>query len=209
MTTGSSPSAGAHVGVVPAIVTRNDDKDKLGRVRVRYPWMGAKQESDWLYVAGPAAGAGHGLYFVPEQDDLVLVAFAFGRTEAAYVIGSLFSAKDKPPVDSRHKRTIKSASGHVITLDDTKDAESITIEDRSGKNRIVLDAHNDTVTIESGGALTIRAAGALRLESDKDIDIHGRNVRIVADQHAGVKGSDVAVKGSGGVTINDGALEVI
>jgi uncharacterized protein involved in type VI secretion and phage assembly len=60
MTARGSQFADAHAGVVPAMVTRNDDKDKLGRVRVRYPWMGPKQESDWLHVAAPAAGAGHG-----------------------------------------------------------------------------------------------------------------------------------------------------
>jgi uncharacterized protein involved in type VI secretion and phage assembly len=146
---------------------------------------------------------------VPEKDDLVLVAFAFGRMEGAYVIGSVFSGKDKPPADSHHKRTIRSASGHIITLDDTNGSEAITIVDRTGKHRIVLDAGNDTVTIESGGSLSIRSTGALNLESDADIDIKGRNVRIAATQQAALQGSDVAVKGPAGVKINDGALEVV
>ena len=196
--------------VIPATVTKNDDDDdKLGRVKVRYPWMDSSQESDWIHVATPAAGGKHGFFFVPEVDDLVLIAFAFGRLDRAYVIGSLFNAKDKPPVDTRHKRTIKSASGHVITLDDTKDAETISIIDKSGKNKIVLDAKNNSITIESGGDLTIKAKGKLGLQSDDDISIKGNNVTVEAKSKATLKGTEVAINGPSGVKVNDGALEVV
>ncbi|MEO8274530.1 MAG: VgrG-related protein, partial [Chloroflexota bacterium] len=37
-------------GVVIAIVTKNDDPDKLGRVKVKYPWMDDKAESFWTRI---------------------------------------------------------------------------------------------------------------------------------------------------------------
>lgn len=195
--------------VIPALVTKNEDEDKLGRVKVRFPWMSAHEESGWIHVAAPGAGAQRGLFFVPEIDDLVLVAFAYGRIDRAYVIGSLWSTVDKPPAEERFKRTLKSASGHVITLDDTEDAETITIIDKSGANKIVLDAANNTITIESGGDLTIKAAGKLALSSDDDVSIQGNNISIEATGTAKLKGNEVAVDGPSGVKVNNGALEVI
>jgi phage baseplate assembly protein V len=203
-----SPDAAANYSVIPATVTKNDDDtDKLGRVKVRFPWMDAKQESDWIQVASPAAGNGHGIVFVPEVDDLVLIAFAYGRIDRAYVIGSLWSKADKPPAD-RHKRTIQSKTGHVITLDDTKDAEAISIVDKSGKNKIVLDAKANTITIESSGALTIKAKGKLALTSDDDVEITGKNLKLEAKTKAALKGQEVAVDGPTGVKINS-VLEVV
>jgi phage baseplate assembly protein V len=195
--------------VIPAVVTQNDDADKLGRVKVRFPWMDEQQESDWVHVAAPTAGKERGFFFVPEVDDLVLIAFAYGRIDRAYVIGSLWSTADKPPTTERTKRMIKSVSGHVITLDDTEDAESISIVDKSGKNKIVLDAKNNTITVESGGDLTIKAKGKLALSSDDDVSIQGKNVSLEATSKAALKGTEVAVNGPSGVKVNDGALEVI
>ena len=205
----TQPLASMSYGVVPAVVTQNEDDEQLGRVKVRFPWMDAQQESDWIHVAAPAAGNQRGFFFVPEVDDLVLIAFAFGRVDRAYVIGSLWSTADRPPVEDRFKRTIKSVTGHVITLDDTEDAESISIIDRSGTNKIVLDAANNTITIESGGDLTIRATGRIELASDDDVSIRGANVSIEATGTAELKGSEVAIEGPSGVNVNNGALEVI
>lgn len=202
-------SSATNPSVVPAVVTKNDDEAKLGRVKVRFPWMDARQESDWLQVAAPGAGRQRGFYFVPEVDDLVLVAFAFGRIDRAYVIGSLWTRPDRPPAAERHKRTLKSVTGHVITLDDTENAESISIIDKSGANKIVLDARNNTVTIESGGDLMIKAAGRLELSSDSDVSIRGANITIEATGNAELKGNAVAVEGPSGVNVNNGALEVI
>lgn len=201
--------ASTNYSVVPAVVTQNDDPEKLGRVKVRFPWMDDQQDSDWVHVASPSAGKQRGLFFVPEVDDLVLIAFAFGRVDRAYVLGSLWSTADKPPAEERHKRTIKSVSGHLITLDDTEDAESISIVDKSGKNKIVLDAKNNSITIESDGELTIKAKGKLALSSDDDVSILGKTVSVEATGKAVLKGSEVAIDGPSGVKVNNGALEVI
>ncbi|MBX3158034.1 MAG: phage tail protein [Deltaproteobacteria bacterium] len=196
--------------IVPAVVTKNEDDDeKLGRVKVRYPWMTDQQESGWIQVASPTAGKERGFYFIPEVEDLVLIAFAFGEIDRAYVIGSLWNKVDKPPVDDRHKRIIKSVAGHTITLDDTEDAELISIVDKSGKNKIVLDAKNNVVSIESDGDLSIKSKGKLELSSDDDVSIKGKNVVVEATSKSALKGSEVAINGPSGVKVNDGALEVM
>jgi phage baseplate assembly protein V len=208
MTANPAPPPGVNYSVVPALVTDNDDPDQLGRVKVRYPWMDDDQSSDWLSVAAPSAGKERGFFFVPEVEDQVLVAFSFGRVDRGYVVGSLWSRNDKPPDTAPAKRTIKSVSGHTIVLDDTDGAEQITIIDKSGDNKIVLDAKNSTVSIESGGDLTIKAKGKLALEADGDVSIKGENVALEASSKLSAKGASMALDGSGGVKVNGGALEV-
>ncbi len=69
------------------------------------------------------AGAGRGLYILPEVDDEVLVAFEHGNPSTPYVLGGLWNGKDKPPEANsdgkNNMRVLKSRSGHVIRLDDT------------------------------------------------------------------------------------------
>jgi phage baseplate assembly protein V len=208
MPRGAPPEGGGY-GVVAALVTDNDDPDKLGRVKVRYPWMGSDESSDWIRVAAPGAGKDAGFFFVPEPQDQVLVSFLYGRVDRAYVVGSLWSRNDKPPGGEHATRIIKSRSGHTIVLDDTKDAEQITIVDKSGKNKIVLDAKNNAVTIQSGGDLTLKAEGKLALEAKGDLTLKGNNVSIEGNAKVAAKGQQMTLDGPTGVKINGGALEVM
>ncbi len=83
-------------GVEVAIVTNVQDPQKLGRVKVCFPRLPGKPESDWVRVVQPAAGAGRGFYWLPEVSDEVLVAFERGEAHRPYVVGALWNGKDKP-----------------------------------------------------------------------------------------------------------------
>jgi len=191
-------------GVVVAVVTTTKDPEGLGRVKVKYPWLGKDAEGYWARMASPMAGPDRGVYFLPEVDDMVLVAFEQGDVRFGYVIGSLWSAKHKPPVkneDGKNDiRLFKSRSGHTITLDDTDGAERITVIDKSGKNSISIDSKNHTIKIESGSDIVISAAGTFKVEA-KEISIKsstavtlesGDRIRVTAPT----------------VNINNGALEI-
>lgn len=207
MTTALATSFLYRHSLVPATVTKS--YHKLGRVKVRFPWMTDQQESDWVRVVAPTAGAENGVFFMPEEDDQVLVAFSHSHIERSYILGALWSNASKPPDEDRARRQLKSRSGHTITLDDTEDAEQISIIDKSGKNKIVLDAKNNKITIACGGDLTITAEGNLALKSNsKDVTINGENITLTANAKLSAKGSEMALNGTDGVKINDGALEV-
>lgn len=203
----SSSSLAIVHSIVPAKVTQS--YDELARVKVRFPWMDDKQESDWILVAMPMSGKERGMFFMPEENDQVLVAYSHAHVEDSYVIGALWHRDAKPPSSDRAVRTIKSASGHTITLDDTKDKETITIADKSGKNKIVFDTKNKKVSIASEGDVTINADGNVSIESKKDVTIKGNNVTIEAKQKVSAKGLEMALDGKSGVKVNDGALEVV
>ncbi|MEG3925647.1 MULTISPECIES: phage baseplate assembly protein V [unclassified Microcoleus] len=218
-------------GVTVGIVTNNKDEEGLGRVKVKFPWLSETDESYWARVLTPMAGKQRGLYFLPEVDDEVLVAFDRGDISSPYILGGLWNGQDKPPesnTDGKNNlRVIKSRSGHQIILDDTENAEKITICDGTGKNQIVIDSKNNAISIEGEKDISIKAKGKISLESsDGDISIKCKNLAIQTQQNCEIKAnskvevkansncniqanSGMALKCMAGVKINDGALEVM
>lgn len=217
-------------GVTIGVVTNIKDPDGLGRIKVKFPWLTSEDESPWARVMSLMAGDNRGIYFLPEVDDEVLVAFEHGDIAFPYILGSLWNGKDKPPEKNddgeNNKRLIKSRSGHLIVLDDTKDKEQIVIQDKTGKNRIVIDCEKNAMTIEVEKDLTIQAKGKISVKSDEDIKIECKNLEIKTQQdykvdagancaiQAKAKGEMGAKSGlelncSAGVKVNNGALEVM
>jgi uncharacterized protein involved in type VI secretion and phage assembly len=168
----SPEGAGRLFGLVVGIVTNNQDPDGFGRVKVRFPWLSDDEESHWARIASPMAGGGRGIYFLPEVDDEVLLAFEQGDLRFPYVLGALWNGKDAPPADNgdgkNNVRVIQSRSGHVIKLNDEDGKETIEIIDKSGKNSIVIDTANNTLTVTSDKDITLSATnGTIKLDAQK------------------------------------------
>jgi uncharacterized protein involved in type VI secretion and phage assembly len=157
-------------GVTIGIVTNNQDPDKLGRVKVTFPWLNDREESYWARVATPMAGSDRGIYFLPEVHDEVLVMFEHGEIRFPYIIGALWNGQDTPPTHNddgnNNIRLIKSRSGHLIRLNDQDGKEKIEIIDKSGNNSLIFDTQNNTITINSAQNLNLSARnGTLKLEA--------------------------------------------
>ncbi len=161
-------------GVVVGVVTNNQDPDKMGRVKVKFPWLSDSDESYWARLATPMAGKDRGIYFLPEVDDEVLVAFEHGDVRFPYVLGALWNGQDqdKPPEQNsdgkNNIRMIKSRSGHIIRLNDEEGKETIEIIDKSGKNSIAIDTTNNAIAITSDKDITLKAPqGTIKLDAQK------------------------------------------
>jgi uncharacterized protein involved in type VI secretion and phage assembly len=89
-------------GLITALVTNTSDPDRLGRVKVKFPWLtpsGQEGESNWARVAFGAWNA-PGVMLIPEVDDEVLVAFIGGDPRAPVIIGGLYNGVDRPPANN-------------------------------------------------------------------------------------------------------------
>lgn len=195
---GERPEAlrpGRVVGVVPALVTNNDDPDKQGRVKVKFPWLSDREESDWARVAGPYAGKGRGLYVLPEVGDEVLVAFEHGEVARAYVLGALWNGVDTPPADDgdgRDRKVLRTRSGHLIRLDDSDGAEKIEILDKTGKNTLTVDSAANTVTIAADRDIVLKAPqGTVKIEAQKVEMTASGEAKLEASGTMTVKGATV------------------
>ncbi len=100
-------------GVAIGIVTNNRDPEKLGRVKVRFPWLSDVNESAWARLCSPLAGKGRGFYYLPEIDDEVLVAFEFGDINRPVILGSLWRGENIPPGTEEGTVTIQN-TGEII-----------------------------------------------------------------------------------------------
>lgn len=218
-------------GVTVGIVTNSKDPDGLGRVKVKFPWLSGEEESYWARVLTPMAGKDRGIYFLPEVDDEVLVAFEQGNMAFPYILGSLWNGKDKPPIKNddgkNNQRVIKSRSGHMIVLDDTEGKEQIIIQDKTGKNQIVINSKDNKMDIKVEKDLTIEAKGKIIFKSSNDdISIECKNLAIKTQQNYNLEAgknctikakakyelsaqSGLGIKCSAGVKVNDGSLEVM
>ena len=199
-------------GVAVGIVTDNQDPEGLGRVKVQFPWLSEKSESDWAKVMSFMAGRERGAVFLPEVDDEVLVAFEHGDINYPYVIGALWNSEDTPPetnADGRNnirkirfrsghevlfnddheggqeKLEIRTNAGHTVVLDDTSGQEKIEIRDKTESNFIEIDSVQNSITIESAASLKIKAqtveieAGtAMTIKAGATLTIEGALVKI-------------------------------
>lgn len=192
-------------GVVIGIVTNIKDPDNLGRVRVRFPWLSEDDESEWARMATLMAGKERGSVFLPEVDDEVLVAFEHGDMRRPFVIGALWNGVDVLPPEfandgKNNIRLIKSRSGHLIKLDDTDGSERIEVIDKTGKNSIVIDSKENTITITTDKDLVLNApqgklslsAQELELKSSAALKIEaGSEMNIKASSTLNVKGATI------------------
>lgn len=214
-------------GVAPALVTNNKDPDNLGRVKVKFPWLGDQMESDWIRIASLGAGQERGWMILPEVDDEVLVAFEHGNMHRPYLIGGLWNSKDKPSVPNNkavggdgkvNQRLIRSRTGHIILLDDTQGKEQIVIRDKTGKNEVIIDSSSNSMTInlekdfslqnkgnvllDSKGNVTIKSMGNIKIESTTG------NLDLQATGMLNIKGNKVTVDGGPMTEIKGGIVKI-
>jgi uncharacterized protein involved in type VI secretion and phage assembly len=190
--------AGRIYGVVMGLVTNNQDPDGMGRVRVKFPWLSDDHESWWARVATPMAGQNRGVYFLPEVDDEVLVAFEHGDLRFPYVIGSLWNGKDTPPETNddgkNNLRLIHSRSGHLIRLDDTDGDEKIEVIDKTGNNSVTIKSSDNSITITCSGRLRLQASQGIEINSDADIKIQANTTMdLEASAPMTIKGATVSI----------------
>ena len=193
-------------GVAIGVVTNNNDPDGLGRVKVSLPWMADQVESDWARVVTPMAGPGRGVYFLPEVNDEVLVAFEHGNPDMPFVLGGLWNGEDRPPASNsdgkNDLRMIRSRSGNQIRLTDTDGDARIEIIDSTGQNTIVIRAKDNSITITSAGDIAISA--------DKGkVKLSGESVEIIATTTVKAEASQgMELKSSGQLTIKGSAVNI-
>ena len=162
----------------PATVMSNDDPAGLGRIQVAFAWQkesGAK--TPWIRMTNPHSGGGKGFYFIPEVGEEVLIAFEGGNAEKPFVLGAMYngSASSGYSTPENNIKAIHTRSGHIIKLDDSEGAESITITDKN-KNIVFIDTANNNIEVTANETMTFNAKNML-MNVTENLDIRvGKNM---------------------------------
>ncbi len=212
------PNGWAQNGLVLGVVTNIEDDEGLGRVKVRFPSLGAKAESNWARVVTPGAGDKRGLDLRPEVNDEVVVAFERGDTRTPLVLGGVWSAKAKLP-DAKaakggkvEKRLYTSRVGHTLEFSDGPDGakagdKARYVEIKLGDGKTVLHVGEDGITIEAAPDMPIELKGAkasLTLSGSGDVELKGESLSVDVKGDAKVKAQKVDLKGATGLKVDGG-----
>lgn len=161
-----------------AVVIDTNDPEGLGRIKVRFYWQSSKEETPWIRVVTPYAGNNKGIFFIPEVDEEVLVAFENNNAENPYVVGAHYNGKKKADdwkSDKNLKKGIRTKSGHTIEFNDEGGKEEIIIYDHDKVNTITLSSHDKLLTISCKGDLKINAQKIdITAEKDYTLDVKGK-----------------------------------
>jgi uncharacterized protein involved in type VI secretion and phage assembly len=142
--------------------TSPSQQGRSAHVRVDFLWQG-NNDTGFLPLLTPSAGADRGFCFVPEVGDQVLVFFKGGDACKPIVLGSQWNGVDQPPLEDLH--------GGEYTPNDvkrivTKSGNRLVFDDKPGKETMVMATPNHVrVSLFDGGK-------TLLLHSDGDVHIH-------------------------------------
>jgi phage protein D/phage baseplate assembly protein gpV len=191
-------------------VARVNQVDAQGRVTLLFPWLAPDYVSDWVRVASPMAGKGHGLYLPLQVDDEVLVAFEQGDIDRPFVLGGVWNASAEPPdlqqgasasgskEGAKRQYALRSPGGLALWFDDK--ARRIVLGDGE-KNQLIIDAEAGSLSLKVARDLVLEGAGALTLKCGE--------LSAQASQRGSVKAElGLALNSPAGIQLNDGALEV-
>ncbi|MEU9372826.1 phage baseplate assembly protein V [Streptomyces sp. NPDC048255] len=179
-------SAPGYFGVYPAIVTDIVDEQRLGRVEVRFPWLGTEGERDvraWATLCSPYADDGQGLLVLPEVDSQVVVAFEAGNPRRPYILGAAWNGRaalPHQPEPANDLRQLRTRADSRLRFVDTPGAEQVQITTASG-HEVTLDNATQQVTVRHGGGCVVRLTPtSVEIEANVSVDVKAPLVTVNA-----------------------------
>lgn len=204
---------GSGMSVATGTVENNIDLITEGKVEVRVTGL---NQTLWARLTGTGGGSDAGFFYVPRVGDEVVVAFANDDPTEAFLLGGLWSLRERipvtDPVTALTTRVIRSGievgTGQEIELDDLLQSVTITTMTRQkitmDPKKIELTNLAGTVSISLDNvsqSITIRAVKSINLEA-LEINLKGAKVEINGATMATVKSAALCNITAPLVTIN-------
>lgn len=196
-------------GVYVATVLNNRDQEGRGRVQIHLPWM--PDIDPWARVAVPFAGQNRGIFFYPQVEDEVLVAFETGDVRCPYIIGCLWSLQSRPPAtepaDPTNLRIIRTPAGHEVRFDDPQRSIHIT---SCGGHKIYIDRQEMKLETCGGKAkIVLNKDGNITIEAEQSLSLKAREISLEAEQSVTISGDNsVSVDGGQNCEIQAGTVRI-
>ena len=201
------------------VVTDNRDPDCLGRIRISYDTVVPGSVSPWLPVIGQGRGTGKGMWTLPEIGTQCLAVFTAADRSRGYVLGFIYDREHRPPESGTEKRcdsTLLQTRSHRIEVIDKEGSEEIRIESAEGRMRVSIGksggikVENELGGInikcrnfkcEGEGEIHLATKKTFALTTDDTLKISPKgNVNITSDKEVNLKGKNIKMSGTKGVT---------
>ncbi len=198
-------------------VTDNNDPENLGRIKVRFDWdTNDDSESPFLRLCTPhAGGTPHGLWFIPELNDRVVVSIRGRHLENAVAIGSVHDGSLKPrgdlPSQDNNNKSILTRAGNEILFKDDKDKEQIIIKAKNGQCQMTYDAANGSenikIDVKDSATISLDGKGKVAIQTSNSsckisMDSAAPGITIESTQGTiDLKAMNINIEGSAGIKI--------
>jgi len=172
-----------------AVVVDNKDPEGMGRIKVKFAWYEA-EPSCWMRYVTSHAGKDRGMYWLPEVNDEVVVAFEGNNPSRPYALGSYYHGKahsSDRKEDSNLTKTIRTASGNELTFFDKGGEESIHLFNKDKKNELLI-------TMKDDGLIKIVSNKMIKIEAKEDIKVKAKNMKFEASGKIEFKADEFKVK---------------
>ncbi|MFT5822746.1 MAG: Rhs element Vgr protein [Crocinitomix sp.] len=178
-----------------------EDPDTAYRILVDIPLFDAAGEGIWARLSNFYSTAGAGAFFMPEVGDEVVIGFLNEDPRYPVILGSLYSAKNKPfdgldPAEKNPLKAIVSKSGIYIQFDDEKKVLTLTTP---GENKVVFSDEDKSITITDQNSNSIEmSSSGITMKSPDDINIEATgslNLKGTQGVNIEASGGDVQTKG--------------
>lgn len=201
-----------------AWVKDNNDPEKMGRVRVFFPWgqQGPNNDAEemltpWIRVEQAYAGTDRGAYIIPEKNDEVMVDFEGGNAEMPYVRSSHFNCQshmdndwaDDKTVPANQIKAIRTRNGHTIEIHDEGPNGYIRIYDYQKENYILTFSTDEKlIKLESTGNIELYAKKNIIMKAGHNINASaGSNVNVSAGSNISRKaGANISEDAGGSIS---------
>ena len=197
------------------VVGKNGEEiwtDKLGRVKVQFPWEreGKNDEigSCWLRVATAWSGNGFGAQFIPRIGQEVVVSFIDGDPDKPLITGCVYNGANALPYALPANQTqsgikTKSEKGfNELRFDDKKDAELLAMQAQKDFQVTVL---NDSTTIVGHDEiLSVKNKRSVTVKGDQEHAIDGNETHKVKGNYTLNVDGNLTIKVSGTLTLESG-----
>jgi uncharacterized protein involved in type VI secretion and phage assembly len=173
-----------YFGVYPAIVTRIMDNESLGRIEVKFPWLGADGAAVrvWATLLTPYADDDQGFEILPAVDSQVVVAFEAGDLRRAYILGACWNGREQlpqTPEQANNKRLIKTRSGSLLEFDDTTGAEKVTISMQKGHTLVLDEGAQEVKLVHANGCMIkLNVAGQVSITANSTVEVNASAVNV-------------------------------
>lgn len=190
-----------------AVVTDNNDPDKMSRVKLSFGWEGGDSESDWVRVGSFYSGGGDrlGVQFIPEKDAQVMVGFEHGNPEFPFVLTSLYPRKEgmRARKGNNDEKLIYTRGGNIIALSDTEGNNNISISHvRNDATAIVLEfKENGTILLKTKGNINLEAGENISISAKDKLSVSAGTVEISATNELDIKGNSISLKADSGAEV--------
>jgi type VI secretion system secreted protein VgrG len=240
---------GVQTAVVVGAEGEEIDVDEMGRILVRFHWDRKKQASRRVRVSQLWAHKGWGHLFIPRIGMEVVVEFVEGDPDHPLVTGCVYNGVNKTAVELpanktksgvRSRTTKGGADGkeNIISFDDLKDSEFISIHgekdvivgaenkhllligekfphpsiigDKSNASReTAIENGDDDLNVKKGSRNTnVSGSHTESIGGDQTIDVKGK-IKITAGQKIElICGASTIVMEPGSIKINSGDIKV-